>query len=132
MAANDKESRDLCRRLLSQIFGPFSTKVRIGKFQCIGGYRAYRAEKEAAVSEYKKRPNKGPMADKELQNYLDGRVDEEMAILNSDKVQYLLGYLLIVTLQNCNFAKYSTHSGFRRMSVCVFVCVCPTTFLFTA
>ena len=30
------------------------------------------------------------------------------------------------------FAKYSTHSGFRRLCVCVCVCVSVTTFFFTA
>ena len=43
-----------------------------------------------------------------------------------NKVQYP-----IITLQN--FAKYSTHSGFRGcLSVCVSVLLCVTTSLFTA
>ena len=45
-----------------------------------------------------------------------------------------LGLNMMISLLCKIFAKYSTHSGFRRLSVChcVCLCVCPTTFFFTA
>ena len=83
---NDDASEELCRRTIRDLYNNTSNQVKRGYFLKPGGYKEYQKQIEKLKADYKRRPNKGTMADRVLHVFLQEKQAEEKQILEADKL----------------------------------------------
>ena len=81
---NDSESRELCKGTLSDLYKHIGERVKSGDFLKPGGYKEYEKQMVGLENEYRRCPNKGPMADSVFHEFLKQKEVAKQQILAAD------------------------------------------------
>lgn len=82
---NNEASREKCKEVIKKSFSIIEEKTTQDAYTCPGGFTQYTEDRDKAMEMYESEPNKGPLAEEVLNEYIQGCRKQESTILNADK-----------------------------------------------
>ncbi|KAJ7304021.1 hypothetical protein JRQ81_011540 [Phrynocephalus forsythii] len=82
---NEQASLDRCQAVLMELFQPVEQKIHDGSYMVPGGYQEFLKDQQNLVESYNMVPEKGLMAAKALQDFLQAKETTAQSILQTDQ-----------------------------------------------